>query len=63
MQTLDWKPKDHAPSALLIGYDPRWSNPIPRWNMPCLQITILIKPSGTRHLKVNRLWFHPPLTK
>lgn len=23
MQTLDWKPKDHAPRALLIGHDPR----------------------------------------
>jgi hypothetical protein len=23
MQTLDWKPKEHAPRALLIGHDPR----------------------------------------
>jgi hypothetical protein len=23
MQTLDWKPKEHAPKALLIGHDPR----------------------------------------
>lgn len=23
MQTLDWKPIEHAPRALLIGHDPR----------------------------------------
>ena len=23
MQTLDWKPKEHTPRALLIGHDPR----------------------------------------
>lgn len=26
MQTLDWKPKEHLPRALLIGHDPRLQN-------------------------------------
>lgn len=26
MKTLDWKPKEHAPKALLIGHDPRLQN-------------------------------------
>lgn len=26
MQTLDWKPKEHTPRALLIGHDPRLQN-------------------------------------
>ncbi|WP_146142099.1 hypothetical protein [Prolixibacter denitrificans] len=26
MKTLDWKPKEHAPRALLIGHDPRLQN-------------------------------------
>ena len=63
MITLDWKPKEHNPRALLIGHDPQLQNSDTQAEYVLFANYFSIKPSRTGHLKVNMVWLHPLLIR